>query len=187
MSQSVSNSRRSVVKALASIPLLPLTASFARTAEARLGETFGQGLPVRYTFGSMAAPSLADPGKMATTYVASTVTKRRAHGPARTYALAYEAFFLTGKEVPMTGGGTIVAGGYYDISGQPILDTASPDQRQFFSDCPDGMSLIQLDGVRSKRAGCHRIFAVVQFEYATKDVAGCQPREQLLVGLQRRH
>ena len=52
--------------------------------------------------------------------------------------------------VPNTSGGTIVAGGYFDINNQPIIDRSVPGkERQFFSDCPDGTSLIttrQSDG-----------------------------------------
>ncbi len=163
--------------------MLPLAASFAGTSEAAdlrwrftppfgPGRDHGHGLPVTFAFGSMDAPSLADPASMAKTYVASTVTKHFGRGAGRTYALAYETFFLTGDDVPATGGGATLAGGYYDFYGQPIVDTTSLDQRQFFSDCPDGMSLIQLDGAHSRRYGCDRIFAVVQFEYVTKNVGG---------------
>ncbi len=172
MSDSVPHSRRAALKALASVSMLPLTSAFARNAEARFGAPFGRAFAASYSFGSMDAPSLADPAKMATTHVASTLTKRTRHGHAQTFALTYEMFFLTGSQVAKTGGGSIIAGGYYDISGQPIIDASSPDQRQFFSDCPDGTSLIQLEGASSRRRGCNRIFAVVQFEYTTKNVAG---------------
>ena len=174
MSQPASLTRRSVLKALGTTPVLPIAASFADSPFA--GNNYaGPGTAnrfVTYEFGSMAAPSLADPAQMATTYVASTLTKRYGRNRAETYALGYETFFLTGETVPATGGGSIVAGGYYDINGNPILDATSPDGRQFFSDCPDGMSLINLGGVGRGRRGCNRIFAVVQFEYVTRNVAG---------------
>ena len=183
MSDSVSQSRRRALKFLAGAPMLPLASSLAGLpllAEAApdhgIGHThippFRRGMPARYSFGSMAAPTLADPAQMATTYVASTLTKHFGKHHSETYALGYETFFLTGDTVPATGGGTIIAGSYFDINNNPILDTTSADMRQMFSDCPDGMSLIQLDGARSHRHGCNRIFAVVQFEYATKDTAG---------------
>ncbi len=155
MAESISRSRRKLMKSLVSVPMLPLAATLAGTAEAhRVRAHFhpfgplpghGRGRDVSYTFGSMAAPSLENP-QMATTYVASTLTRKVGRGPGQTFALGYETFFLTGDMVPRTGGGTIVAGGYYDIHGNPILDRPSPDQRQFFSDCPDGMSLIQIEG-----------------------------------------
>jgi uncharacterized protein len=182
MSESMSLSRRKLMKSLASVPMLPLAAAFAGTAEAhRFREFFhlpgppfdhDHGPAVSYTFGSMPAPSLDEPENMATTYVASTLTRRVGRGPGQTFALGYDTFFLTGDEVPRTGGGTIVAGGYYDINGQPIRDSSSPDQRQFFSDCPDGTSLLQLDGGFSRRHDCERIFAVVQFEYTSLSVGG---------------
>ncbi len=185
MSDSVSFARRRALKLLASAPMLPLASSslagipllaepapFGRPEDGLLGRSVRPGMPVSYSFSSMAAPSLADAAQMATTYVASTLTKRVGRHHSETYALGYETFFLTGETVPATGGGTVIAGGYYDIDNTPILDTTSADQRQFFSDCPDGMSLIQLDGVRSHRRGCKRIFAVVQFEYTTQNVAG---------------
>ena len=97
------------------------------------------------------ASSLANPAQMAETYVASTLTK----GVGRhleTYALGYETFFLTGETVPNAEGGMTLAGGYYNINNAPILDTTSPDQRQFFSDCPDGMSLLTLPKTHSRRS-----------------------------------
>ncbi len=131
------------------------------------------GAAVRYQFNAMSAPSLANPSQMAETYVASTLTKSIGRH-AETYALGYETFFLTGDTVPSAEGGSILAGGYFDINNAPILDTTSPDQRQFFSDCPDGMSLIALGHghARSRRRDCERVFAVVQFEYVTRNVAG---------------
>ena len=61
---------------------------------------------------------------------------------------------------------------YFNAAGQPILDTSDPGQRQFFSDCPDGMSLLTLSGTRAPATGVNRVFAVVQFEYATRNLAG---------------
>ncbi len=71
------------------------------------------------------------------------------NGTKQAYALKYEPFFITGAQVPNGAGGTILAGGYYDINNQPILDMTDPGKRQFFSDSPDGMSL----GPRSKKSG----------------------------------
>jgi secreted PhoX family phosphatase len=162
-------SRRRLLQSLASAPVLPLAASMAGWSfsadAAELGEA-------TYTFGGMAAPSLLNPAQMATTYVASTLTKQRASGRSTTYSLGYETFFLTGQMVADTRGGTVLAGGYVDINGQPIRDLTDPNQRQFFSDCPDGMSLLTLPGGKSKKGDAHRVFAVVQFEYTTRNVAG---------------
>jgi hypothetical protein len=72
--------------------------------------------------------------------------------------------------VPNTTGGTIVAGGYFDIDNQPIIDRSTPGkERQFFSDCPDGTSLIRIDNPTVKGVKGNAVFAVVQFEYTTRD------------------
>jgi secreted PhoX family phosphatase len=170
MSEPVSHSRRRALQLLSGLPMLPLASSLAGlsfVAEARPMH----GAAVRYQFGAMSAPSLANPAQMAETYVASTLTKSIGRH-SQTYSLGYETFFLTGDTVPGADGGSILAGGYFDINNAPIVDTTSPDQRQFFSDCPDGMSLITLGHARSRRRGCERVFAVVQFEYVTRNVAG---------------
>ncbi|MCO5330122.1 MAG: DUF839 domain-containing protein [Ilumatobacteraceae bacterium] len=67
----------------------------------------------------------------------------------------------------------------YDIHNQPIVDPTSPTARQFFSDCPDGMSLLQIPGCRKGRGNRERIFAVVQFEYTSRDTAGASMYGQL--------
>ncbi len=65
-------------------------------------------------------------------------------------------------------GGKILAGGYYDINNNKIIDrTVAGSERHFFSDSPDGTSLLtvpnaKVDGVKGKP-----VFAVVQFEYTT--------------------
>ncbi len=170
MSKPVTVSRRQTLKALSGLPILPLAASL--TSLPFMAEAASRHSRVRYEFGGMDAPSLADPALMGTTYVASTLTKIVGRHRAETYNLGYETFFLTGDTVPATGGGDIVAGGYYDIDNNPITDPTAGD-RQIFSDCPDGMSLIQLKDRRGNckksRNGHNRIFAVVQFEYTSSN------------------
>lgn len=173
MSESNSFSRRGALKVLSGASMLPIASSLAGLPF--ISQAMAGSVPVSYQFGAMAAPDLTHPKRMAVTYVASTVTIKVGNGPAQTYQLGYEKFFLTGDVVPATGGGTIVAGGYYDINNAPILDTTSSDNRQFFSDCPDGLSLIKLDGasfLQPQVPGHRRLYAVVQFEYTTKNVAG---------------
>lgn len=185
MSSSVSLSRRRALKTLAGAPMLPIASSLAgipllahaSSSGGRTQDAGGHGVgdheaTASYRFGSMPAPTLENPEQMATTYVTSTLTTRMGKHHEETYALGHETFFLTGETVPATGGGTIVAGGYHDIHNNPIIDTTSTEQRQFFSDCPDGMSLIQLEGGHGDRPGRNRVFAVVQFEYTTRNVAG---------------
>ena len=116
---------------------------------------------------------LENPEQMATTCVASTLTRCIGRQKSETFALGYETFFLTGEKIPCTDGGDILAGGYFDINNNPILDTTNSGQ-QFYSDCPDGTSLIQLSkphGANRPTHGHHRLFAVVQFEYTTRNAA----------------
>lgn len=107
---------------------------------------------------------------MATTTVRSSLTVTYTDGTTQAYKLAYQPFFVTGDMVPNGSGGTTLAGGYYDINNQPVIDKSVPGkERQFFSDCPDGTSLLSLAkptvaGIKGKA-----VFAVVQFEYATRD------------------
>ena len=134
-------------------------------------------IPVRNyvsaTFSGMAAPTLATPAAMATTTVGSTLRIRYDDNSSTDFKLAYQPFFVTGDRVPDGKGGTILSGGYYDVYGQPIVDVSVPGkERQFFSDSPDGTSLLSLanptvTGIKGKA-----VFAVVQFEYTTRDQAG---------------
>ncbi|MDE2145843.1 MAG: DUF839 domain-containing protein [Burkholderiales bacterium] len=166
-------SRRQALRLVAGAPLLPLAAPLAAAAHG-LGE-FEPGEPgssVRYRFGGMAAPDLTHPADMARTYVASTLTRQAGRGRPQTWRLGYETFFLTGQAVSDGQGGTVLAGACLNIDGVPIVDPSDPQQRPFFSDCPDGMSLLALPGARSQRPHCHRVFAVVQFEYVSRNRAG---------------
>ena len=123
---------------------------------------------VSASFTSMSAPSLANAAAMATTTVGSTMNVTLSDNTVRTFQLAYQPFFVTGDMVSDGKGGKVLAGGYYDINNKPIIDTSVPgSERQFFSDSPDGTSLLtvpnaQVDGVKGKP-----VFAVVQFEYTT--------------------
>jgi hypothetical protein len=174
MSEPKSISRRGTLKVLSGLPLLPIASSLASLP--LVAEAMPVGKPVSYRFGSMAAPSLSEPAQMATTYVDSTLTIGVGPHHTETYELGYETFFLTGDTVPATGGGTILAGGYVDINNAPIVDDSVPGaERQFFSDCPDGLSLIELDRPfypPRRWKGHRRIYAVVQFEYTSKNAAG---------------
>ncbi len=126
------------------------------------------------SFRSMAAPSLSQPELMARTTVASALELTFSDGSKRSVELGYEPFFMTGDAVPDGKGGTVVAGGYYNLAGAPIVDNSVPAKaRQFFSNCPDGMSLLSLSEP-TKVAGVagNALYAVVQFEYQSMDQAG---------------
>jgi hypothetical protein len=173
MTQNLATSRRQTLKLFAGVPLLPLASSlgasalFAGRAEAAAAITSAR-------FVSMAAPGLDNPAAMATMTVGSSMAVKFADGTEQTFQLQYEPFFITGMEVPDGKGGKVLAGGYYDIDNKPILDAASSEatKPQFFSDAPDGMSLIKLDGAKVDGVQGNTVFAVVQFEYTTEDAAG---------------
>ena len=123
---------------------------------------------VSATFTGMAAPALSDSAAMATTSVGSSLKISYDDGSSTDYKLAYKPFFITGDLVPDGKGGTILAGGYVDIYNQPIIDTTVPaSPRQFFSDSPDGTSLLSVAGAKVDGVKGNTVFAVVQFEYTT--------------------
>ncbi|HEY4374170.1 MAG TPA: alkaline phosphatase, partial [Burkholderiales bacterium] len=166
-----SPSRRRVLEMIAGAPLLPIASSFAGMlpAVAQAATLSGRNLSVSFT--SMPAPGLADAAAMATTTVGSSIEVR--HGRAvNQYKLQYESFFVTGTMVPDGKGGVMLAGGYYDINGKPIMDASGSESRQFFSDSPDGSTLLTLKNARVPGVKGNHVFAVVQFEYTTRDLAG---------------
>jgi hypothetical protein len=120
------------------------------------------------SFGAMTAPTLAAAAAMATTSVGSTMTVNFSDSSKLDFKLSYQPFFITGDMVPNGSGGTILAGGYYDINNQPIVDTTvAGSARQFFSDSPDGTSLLTVPNANVAGVKGNTVFAVVQFEYTT--------------------
>ena len=171
MTERLHATRRQALKALAYTPLLPIggsvvSALFSSTAEAATPAIASA------KFIGMAAPGLDNPAAMASTTVGSSMQVKYVDGSEQMFKLQYEPFFLTGAEVPDGKGGKILAGGYYDINGKPIVDASSADKPQFFSDCPDGMSLIKLDNAKVDGVKGNPVFAVVQFEYTSKSAGG---------------
>ncbi|MCD0500031.1 DUF839 domain-containing protein [Achromobacter sp. MY14] len=172
--------RRRLLKMLGSAPLLPLGgATLAGVLAGRHASAATQAPAfVSAEFISMPAPGLSDPAGMARTTVESAMELVFADGRRRRVQLGYEAFFMTGDLVPDGKGGTVLAGGYVDIHGKPILDTSVPGRiRPFFSDCPDGMSLLTLARPVGEADGatgppCAAVYAVVQFEYLSRNQAG---------------
>ena len=145
MSKHSNISRRSILQALSGVPLLPLSAAFAGVG---LTQTAcgGSSEPIKFTsvsFSSMAAPTLANAAAMATTTVGSVMSANFSDNSKLDYKLAYQPFFVTGDLVADGKGGKTLAGGYYDINNQPIMDaTVAGKTRQYFSDAPDGTSLL---------------------------------------------
>jgi secreted PhoX family phosphatase len=178
MSNTPEFGRRHLIRAIATIPFLPLgtlsVSSLLASACSQTGQVKQSMVDFKSaTFISMPAPTLADAAEMATTSVNSSLNVNFNDGSTQHYQLAYQPFFLTGDNVPDGKGGVTLAGGYYDINNKPIYDNSLAGKgRQFFSDCPDGTSLIslpnpQLNGIKGKA-----VFAVVQFEYTTRNLAG---------------
>ena len=151
--------------------MLPLSSALAGTSVLLAGCGGGSDAPVglsAVSFSSMPAPSLADPAAMATTSVGSVMTTTFSDNSKADVKLAYQPFFVTGDLVSDGKGGQVLAGGYYDINNQPIIDgTVAGKERQYFSDSPDGTSLLTVPGGKVAGVTGNTVFAVVQFEYAT--------------------
>ena len=171
--------RRSVLKVLGSAPLLPLGAAsvnsllmgYANQASAATLKPAGGFVSASFT--NMAAPNLSVPAQMATTYTDSMFHVTLADGKKQSYKLAYETFFTTGDWVSDGKGGKTLAGGNYDIHNRPIMDrSVAGKERPFFSDCPDGSSLLTVPNAKVAGVKGKPVFAVVQFEYITRDQSG---------------
>ncbi|MDQ7248098.1 PhoX family protein [Dongia sedimenti] len=180
MNQPIHATRRQALKALAYAPLLPLAGSaasmlFSNAAGAATSEITGA------KFIPMPAPGLDNPAAMSSMTVGSSMQLKYADGTEQLFKLQYEPFFVTGAQVPDGKGGTILAGGCYDIAGKPLLDASSKEatKPQIFSDCPDGMSLMKLDNPQVEGVKGNALFAVVQFEYTSKNAAGDDTYGQL--------
>ena len=139
--------RRSFLKMMAGTPMLPMGAAGILSAlsdQSAFAADDGLGFKSA-EFISMDAPSLANPEAMATTTVQSLLEITTQNNLKKTYKLAYEPFFMTGDMVSDGNGGKILAGGFVDIHNKPIMDMSlAGKERQLFSDCPDGMSLLKL-------------------------------------------
>lgn len=169
MNNTAKQSRRQALKVLAGLPLFPLAASMPFKAFA-----LNKGATVLSTrFIAMPAPTLANPVEMATVDVKSSMQVLLSDQSAITYQLAYRPFFMTGDMVANGRGGKILAGGYVDINNKPIIDrSVAGKERQFFSDCPDGTSLLTVKNAKVAGVKGNTVFAVVQFEYTSRNQAG---------------
>ncbi len=170
MKPSHSPQRRQLLQWSLGAPLLPLSASLATTlslggcATGPLSSQRGKVQSVAFT--SMPAPT--EPQAMSTMTVQSSMVVTDTAGRQQSFPLSYASFFTTGDQVPNALGGQILAGGYFNAKGEPIMDTSVPGQsRQFFSDCPDGSTLTTVKGASVKGVKGNLVFAVVQFEYTS--------------------
>jgi secreted PhoX family phosphatase len=177
MNENLDPSRRRLLRMFGAAPMLPLasvagtsallsacggsdaTAAVAPAPAATLGTV---------SFSATPAPTLTNAAAMATTNVASTMTVNFSDTSKLDYKLSYQPFFITGDLVADGNGGKVLAGGYYDINNKPIIDTTvSGKERQFFSDSPDGTSLLTVPNAKVAGVKGNTVFAVVQFEYTT--------------------
>jgi len=169
------NQRRSLLKMIVGAPMLPIGATgiaAAMSSESLLAAQIDS--PYKSAeFISMDAPSLSNPEAMATVTVGSFLEITAQNNQKKVYKLAYEPFFITGDMVPDGNSGKVLAGGYVDIHNRPIMDNSvAGKERQFFSDCPDGMSLLKLTKSNVKGVSGNTVFAVVQFEYTNSNQGG---------------
>ena len=173
--------RRALMKMILGAPMLPLGATGMAAAFSSKSLSAAQFGTYKFAeFMPMDAPSLSDPEAMATTSVGSILEITTQNNLKKTYKLAYEPFFITGDMVPDGNGGKVLAGGYVDIHNRPIMDTSViGKERQFFSDCPDGMSLLKLTKSNVKGVSGNTVFAVVQFEYTNSNQNGEKMYAQL--------
>lgn len=183
-------SRRQVLRFLAGVPVLPLAAGSSTMLLTGCDDDDDDDVKVvsstttpnntlynapktvkSVEFVGMNAPT--NVAEMATTTVNSKLQATMTDGTSKSYKLVYNKVFNTGESVPSTTGGNIISGGYFDINGNPIYDTSVDGQkRQFFSDCPDGTSMLTINGAKPAGVAGNAVFAVVQFEYTTKNLAG---------------
>ena len=120
MSETATITRRRILAALGSAPMLPLAASFSGFPLLAQANSRDDRRSITYDFGSMAAPSLGESGADGDN--PRCLDADRVHGkePRRDLCARLRDVLPDRREVPRTGGGTIVAGGYYDINNQPI-------------------------------------------------------------------
>jgi hypothetical protein len=169
-------SRRRVLQLFAGVPMLPLAGTLSATsmllsacggsddAVAAVPAATMSGV----SFSSMAAPTLANAAAMATTTVGSVMSATYSDASKVDFKLAYQPFFITGDLVSDSNGGKTLTGGYYDIDNQPIMDaTVAGKDRQYFSDAPDGTSLLSVANPTVAGIKGKAVFAVVQFEYTS--------------------
>jgi secreted PhoX family phosphatase len=174
MTHTIETNRRRLLQLFAGVPMLPLASSTAVGSLLLGGCGGGDAVAASranlssVSFSSMPAPSLANAAAMATTTVGSTLTATFSDSSKVDFKLAYQPFFITGDMVSDGNGGKTLAGGYYDIYNQPIMDTTvAGKDRQFFSDSPDGTSLLTVANAKVTGVTGNTVFAVVQFEYTT--------------------
>ena len=124
-------------------------------------------------FVGMAAP--ATDAQRATTFTAASVKITYSDNSSKIQALAYNTIYKTGDSLK-NGAASVVAAGYFDKSGAPIMDTSGASAMQYFSDSPDGNSLLSLSNPTVPGVKGNTVFLVTQFEYVTANNASAGTR-----------
>ncbi|MDD5333487.1 MAG: DUF839 domain-containing protein [Rhodoferax sp.] len=124
-------------------------------------------------FIGMAAPTTD--AQRATTWTSASAKMTYSDGSTKTQALAYNTLYKTGDSLK-NGSASVVAGGYFDKSGAPIIDTSGASAMQYFSDSPDGQSLLSLSNPTVPGVKGNTVFLVTQFEYLTANNASAGTR-----------
>lgn len=124
-------------------------------------------------FIGMAAPTTD--AQRATTFTSASVKITYSDATTKTQALAYNTLYKTGDSLK-NGTASVVAGGYFDNNGAPIIDTSGATSMQYFSDCPDGNSLLSLSNPTVPGVKGNTVFLVTQFEYLTANNASAGTR-----------
>src|SRR5450830_1350423 len=125
-------------------------------------------------FIGMAAP--VSDAQRATTWTTASVKVSYANGRTQTQALGYNTLYKTGDSLK-NGHASVLAGGYFDQAGAPIMDTSGAVPMPYFSDSPDGQSLLSLPHPTVPDIKGNTVFLVTQFEYlsANNASAGVRP------------
>ncbi len=120
-------------------------------------------------FIGMAAP--ATDAQRATTFTSASVKITYSDATTKAQALAYNTIYKTGDTLK-NGSANVIAGAYHDINGKPIIDTSGATPEPFYSDCPDGNTLIALANPTVPGITGNTLFLVTQYEYKTFNNAG---------------
>jgi len=119
-------------------------------------------------FIGMDAPSTLE--QRASVYTGAKVKINYSNGTSKIQPLDYKQLFATTDDINGK-----VAGGLYDVNGDPIQDTSAPGiSNQYISDTPDANSLMKVPGAKAKELGVegNPLFMVTHYEYVTANNAG---------------
>jgi secreted PhoX family phosphatase len=119
-------------------------------------------------FIGMNAPSTLE--QRASVYTEAKVKINYSNGTSKIRPLEYKQLFATTDVINGK-----VAGGLYDVAGQPLMDTSDTSNvTQYVSDTPDANSLMKVPGAEAKKLGVNGnpLFMVTHYEYVTANNAG---------------